>query len=304
MSDQRQTRPAWRTGPADRRFVATVSQRIGGTDRTPCGYRRPLVEPGAGRAAHGTLAIWRLWCPAALPPQPAEAVKTCATPTSPALPGPRPVQGNTPLPGLRRLRDAGISGAHRYFLELERILTRLLGAQGSATSVPNSRRCPRRSRRQRRAARGLFLIARLAQFRTVPTRPWDGMMLAASPCVSAAALLNWDCWRCALTSLRDVAWSRRGPTGRGAAGAGHRRQALPALPARAHSSCSACAPAAGRLLHHASTCVVVWGLVNIPVLWLAPTLAELLAVQLPTRRGLRLDLVCLRPGRNRCRSST
>ena len=38
----------------------------------------------------------------------------------------------------------------------------------------------------------LLLVAVWAQVGTVPHRPWDAMMLAASPCVAATALINWD----------------------------------------------------------------------------------------------------------------
>ena len=38
----------------------------------------------------------------------------------------------------------------------------------------------------------LFLVALWALVRTPAGRPWDAMMLAASPCVAAAALINWD----------------------------------------------------------------------------------------------------------------
>ena len=47
----------------------------------------------------------------------------------------------------------------------------------------------------------LLLVAVWAQVGSVPHRPWDAMMLAASPCVAAAALINWDLLPIALTAL-------------------------------------------------------------------------------------------------------
>lgn len=57
----------------------------------------------------------------------------------------------------------------------------------------------------------LLLIAVWAQVRTTQTRPWDAMMLAASPCVAAAALINWDLLVVALTALGCMFWARRHP---------------------------------------------------------------------------------------------
>ena len=57
----------------------------------------------------------------------------------------------------------------------------------------------------------LFLVTIWAQVRTVPGRPWDAMMLAASPCVAATALINWDFLPIALTALGIMFWARRKP---------------------------------------------------------------------------------------------
>lgn len=61
----------------------------------------------------------------------------------------------------------------------------------------------------------LFLIAILAQVHTVEGRPWDAMMLAASPCVAAAGLINWDMLPVALTALGCMFWARRQPAAAG-----------------------------------------------------------------------------------------
>lgn len=43
------------------------------------------------------------------------------------------------------------------------------------------------------------------------SRPWDAMMIAASPAIMTTALINWDALVVALTSLALLAWSRKRP---------------------------------------------------------------------------------------------
>ncbi len=57
----------------------------------------------------------------------------------------------------------------------------------------------------------LLLVALWATVRATPTRPWDAMMVAASPCLAAAALINWDLLPVALTALGLMFWSRSRP---------------------------------------------------------------------------------------------
>lgn len=60
---------------------------------------------------------------------------------------------------------------------------------------------------------GLLLLATVRSVAlTTPGRPWDAMMLAASPCVVLAGVINWDLLPVALTALGFLAWSRRKPT--------------------------------------------------------------------------------------------
>lgn len=58
----------------------------------------------------------------------------------------------------------------------------------------------------------LLLITVRALALTTPGRPWDAMLLAASPCVVLAGVINWDLLPVALTTLGFVAWSRSKPT--------------------------------------------------------------------------------------------
>jgi len=43
------------------------------------------------------------------------------------------------------------------------------------------------------------------------SRPWDALMIAASPAIWTAGLINWDALVLALTALALLAWSRRKP---------------------------------------------------------------------------------------------
>ena len=56
---------------------------------------------------------------------------------------------------------------------------------------------------------GLFLVVLWAHVRLA--RPWDAMMIAVSPAVMAAGLINWDFLVLALTALGVLAWSRKRP---------------------------------------------------------------------------------------------
>ena len=56
-----------------------------------------------------------------------------------------------------------------------------------------------------------FAVAVWAQLRTMRGRPWDALLLAASPCVAATALINWDLFPVALTALALMFWSKSRP---------------------------------------------------------------------------------------------
>src|SRR3712207_1229406 len=123
------------------------------------------------------------------------------------------MQGNTPYLDSGDYAVLEYPVLTGYFLELERILTRLLGgAQGSNLTAEQQADSTLLFLDVNTVLLGwLFLAAVWAQVRTVPTRPWDGMMLAASPCVAAAALINWDMLPVALTACAMLAWSARRP---------------------------------------------------------------------------------------------
>ena len=147
--------------------------------------------------------------------------------------GPRGLlEGNTPYldsGNYQVLEYPVLSGA---FLELTRLITVALGAP-TGTGLSDQQRVD--------ATLTFFdvnvvllgaclLIAVWAQVRSVPHRPWDAMMLAASPCVAASALINWDLFAIALTALGVLFWSRRRPGIAGVLwGLAHGGQAVPVL---------------------------------------------------------------------------
>jgi uncharacterized membrane protein len=55
------------------------------------------------------------------------------------------------------------------------------------------------------------LVVVVATARTISRRPWDGMLVAASPVLLLTATINWDLFAVALTSLAILAWTRERP---------------------------------------------------------------------------------------------
>jgi uncharacterized membrane protein len=126
-------------------------------------------------------------------------------------------QGNTPY------LDSGDYPVLEYpvltgwFLELERLLNVALGApSGPSLTEAEALRATNSFFLVNVVLLGaLFLVAVWAQVRTTHGRPWDAVLVAASPCVAAAGLINWDMLPVALTALGCLFWARGKP---GAAG--------------------------------------------------------------------------------------
>ncbi len=116
-----------------------------------------------------------------------------------------------------------------------------------------------------------LLVAVWAQVRSVPHRPWDAMMVAASPCVAVAALINWDLFAVALTALGVLFWSRRRPGWAGVFwGLGMAAKLYPVL---LLGPLLILCLRSGRLRAYSATLlgfVLSWAAVNLPVVILAP----------------------------------
>ncbi len=117
----------------------------------------------------------------------------------------------------------------------------------------------------------LLLVAVWAQVRTLPDRPWDAMMLAASPCVAAAALINWDLLPIACTALGMMFWARRKPSWAGVLlGLGMAAKLYPAFLLGPLLLLCIRGRRMPEFLTTAATFVISWFLVNLPALLLAP----------------------------------
>ena len=117
----------------------------------------------------------------------------------------------------------------------------------------------------------LLLVAVWAQARTVPHRPWDAVMVAASPCLAATALINWDLLPVALTALGVLCWARCRPGWAGVCwGLGMAAKLYPLFllgPLLILCLRSDRLREFGRML---LAFAVSWFVMNLPALWLAP----------------------------------
>lgn len=55
------------------------------------------------------------------------------------------------------------------------------------------------------------LVVVISAARTVPRRPWDALIVAASPLLLLSATINWDLLAVALTSIAMLAWAKQRP---------------------------------------------------------------------------------------------
>ncbi len=255
-------------------FVATVSQRFGGPLGRHAAVGGRWWNPLRVALLTGTLVylagvVFRLPCRYG-----GDYFKNLCYSDIPLLyPGRGLMQGNTPYLDFGDYPVLEYPVLTGYFLELERILTRLLGGlQGTDLTPAQQAHSTLVFVDVNTVLLGwLFLVAVWAQVRTVPTRPWDGMMLAASPCVAAAALINWDMLPVALTACAMLAWAARRPGLAGVLlGLGIAAKLYPVVLLGPLFLLCLRSRRLADFFNTLSTCVVTWGLVNIPVLWLAP----------------------------------
>jgi len=183
------------------------------------------------------------------------------------------LQGNTPYLDTGNYPVLEYPVLTGWFLEFERLLNVALGApSGTGLSEAAERQATNSFFLVNVVLLGLlFLAAVWAQLRTVEGRPWAAMMLAASPCVAATALINWDMLPVALTALGCMFWARRQPSSAGILlGLG---MAAKLYPLFLLGPLFLLCVRAGRLKDFwtlLGAFVVSWGLVNLPVLYWAP----------------------------------
>lgn len=203
-------------------FVRTVSHRIGG----PLGRHAAIV--GSAAASRVALLVGalvyllgsglHLHCRPSTVGQSVDAFKWMCYSDIGILYGARGLlQGNTPYLQTGDYPVLEYPVLTGWFLELERRINVALGAPTGPGLTDGQ---------QLEATNSfflinvvllgvLFLVAVWAQARTVRGRRWDAMMLAASPCVAAAGLINWDMLPVALTALGCMYWARRQPVAAG-----------------------------------------------------------------------------------------
>jgi len=279
-----ETGPTGRPGAVDRPslsdgFVRVVSERFGG----PIG-RRVLPgwswwNPARWALLVATLTylagvVFRLPCRITVVGQAPDHFKyMCYSDIGLLYSGRGLLQGNTPY------LDSGNYPVLEYpvltgwFLEFERLMTVALGGP-TGTGLSDQQRVDATAlfvNVNTVVLGALFLVAVWAQVRTTTSRPWDAMMLAASPCVAAAALINWDFLAVALTALGMLFWSRRQPGLAGVMlGLGMAAKLYPLfLLGPLFLLCWR----SQRLREFSTTLatfVLSWGLVNLPALILAP----------------------------------
>jgi uncharacterized membrane protein len=102
-----------------------------------------------------------------------------------------------PGPGQQVLEYPVLTGVFMY---LAAVITRLFGGDSLMFFAVNVVGL---------AALLAWTIAATA--RTVPRRPWDGLLVALAPVVALAAFVNWDLLAVALTAAALLAWSRGRP---------------------------------------------------------------------------------------------
>ncbi|MDN5771223.1 MAG: glycosyltransferase 87 family protein, partial [Microlunatus sp.] len=160
-----------------------------------------------------------------------------------------------------------------WFLQLERLLSTALGAPtgGDLTAQQQVDSTLTFVDVNIVILGALLLITVWAQARSVPHRPWDVLMVAASPCVAATALVNWDLLPVALTALGVLFWARRQPAAAGVLwGLGMAAKLYPLFllgPVLVLCVRSSRMREFGRML---AGFAVAWLLANLPAMWLAP----------------------------------
>ncbi len=200
-------------------FVRTVSERLGGPiGRYAAGADR-WWNPARVVLLVSTLVylagvVFRLPCRMTVAGHVPDSFKyMCYSDIGLLYEGRGLLQGHTPYLDSGSYQVLEYPVLTGWFLEFERLITVALGAP-TGEGLPDQLKVD---------ATVLFvdvntvmlgallLLAVWAQVRTVTGRPWDAMMLAASPCVAAAALINWDLLVVALTALGCMFWARRHP---------------------------------------------------------------------------------------------
>jgi hypothetical protein len=260
-------------------FVRTISERIGGPVGRHAEQRSSWWNPARFALLTSTLiylagVVFRLPCRMTVAGHVPDSFKyMCYSDIGLLYDGRGLLQGNTPYLDSGNYQVLEYPVLTGWFLEFERIITVALGAPTGLGLTAQ----------QKVDATALFvnvntvllgallLIAVWAQVHTVVGRPWDAMMLAASPCVAAAALINWDLLAVALTALGCMFWSRKQPALAGMMlGLGMAAKLYPAFLLGPLLLLCLRSKRMADFSNMLGAFVLSWGVVNLPVVILAP----------------------------------
>lgn len=116
-----------------------------------------------------------------------------------------------------------------------------------------------------------FLVLVIAQVLTPTARPWDAVMVAASPAVVLTGLINWDLFAVALTAVGCLLWARRYPVAAGVLlGLACAAKLYPLFLLGPLALLCIRAGKIDELLRTTGAFVVSWAVVNLPIMLLAP----------------------------------
>lgn len=182
------------------------------------------------------------------------------------------VDGNTPYLDTGDYPTLEYPVLTGWLLEFERLVTKALGGVPETLGGPSADAAADTFFHVNLAVLFVFLLVTvIAQLRIHPDRPWDALMLAVSPCVALASVINWDLFPVALTALAMLFWARRRPGWAGVLlGLGMAAKLYPVL---LLGPLFLLCLRSGRLRAFTATAigfVASWLVVNLPVLVLAP----------------------------------
>lgn len=159
-----------------------------------------------------------------------------------------------------------------WLMEFERLITAALVGVPEVLGGPSADTASETFFHVNTVLMFVFLLVTLfALLRIHPDRPGDALMLAVSPCVALASLINWDLFPVALTAVAMLLWARRKPGLAGVLlGLGMAAKLYPAL---LLGPLLLLCLRSGRMRAFGATAIGFvgsWLVVNLPVLVLAP----------------------------------
>lgn len=160
-----------------------------------------------------------------------------------------------------------------YFVEVSRWFLQLTGGEGATTTGEGALAASNHLFVVTAVlAFLLFLVLVWTQWRMSGDRPWDALMVAASPSVMATGLINWDLLVVALTGVTLYFWSRSRVGWAGVfLGLAIAAKFYPLFLLGAFFLLCVRSGRLRAFWQLLATTAVTWLAVNLPVMWLAPS---------------------------------